>query len=84
MDSNTIKLLKLIFLINKIDTLAMAAWYLVKLRRAETFNIEVPKQDMSALLGGGNKTQGSSFNNFHKKQNLNPFAGRANPFARRR
>lgn len=65
-------------------TLAMAAFYLAKLRRAETFDIEVPKQDMSALLGSSNKNQGNSFNSFHKKQNLSPFAGRANPFARRR
>lgn len=65
-------------------TLSMAAWYLAKLRRAETFDIEVPKQDMSALLGSSNKNQGNSFNSFHKKQNLSPFAGRANPFARRR
>ena len=63
----------------------MAAFYLAKLRRDETFNIDVPKQDMSILLGnrGGQKSQ-NSFSNAHKKQSLNPFAGRTNPFANRR
>ena len=67
-------------------TLAMAAFYLAKLRRDETFNIEVPQQDMSILIGnrGNNNNKPNSFNNVHKKQNLNPFAGRTNPFARRR
>lgn len=63
----------------------MAAFYLAKLRRDETFNIEVPQQDMSILIGNRrNDNRSNSSNNVHKKQNLNPFAGRTNPFARRR
>lgn len=65
-------------------TLAMASWYLAKLRRDETFNVAVPKQDMSALLGNHNSTSSNSFNNNHRRQNLNPFANRVNPFTRRR
>lgn len=83
MDSNTIKLLKLIFLINKIDTLAMAAFFLAKLRRDETFNIDIPKQDMSALLKSNTGPAQTSFHG-QKKSNISPFANRSNPFARRR
>lgn len=75
------KLLELIFLINKIDTIAMAAFFLQQLRRSEQFDIEVPKQDMSALL---NTNRTSSTTYMHQKQNRNPFAGKSNPFARRR
>ena len=75
---------KLIFLINKIDTLAMAAFFLQKLRRAEQFDIEVPKQDMSALLNTGRNTSAGVMHQMHQKQNKNPFAGRINPFTRKR
>ena len=61
---------------------ALAAFFLQQLRRNEQFNIEVPKQDMSALLGNNRTNFSSMYAN--KKQNPNPFAGRANPFARRR
>lgn len=62
--------------------LAMASFFLQQLRRNEQFNVEVPKQDMSALLRSSNTASGGAY--VHKKQNPNPFAGRANPFARRR
>ena len=71
------------FLINTIDTLAMASLFLQQLRRAEQFDIEVPKQDMSALLRT-NKTSPSNGGGVYQKQNRNPFAGRTNPFAKRR
>lgn len=63
----------------------MAAHYLQKLRRSEQFDIEVPKQDMSALLNT-RRTNGQSqaSYNSHQKQSRNPFANRINPFARKR
>ena len=64
-------------------TLSMAAFFLAKLRRDETFNIDIPKQDMSALLKNNSRpTQNNIIG--QKKQNANPFANRNNPFARRR
>ena len=60
----------------------MASFYLQKLRRAEQFNIEVPKQDMSVLLNSRSSSSGNNILN--KKQNRNPFAGRVNPFNRKR
>ena len=60
----------------------MAAFFLQQLRRNEQFNIEVPKQDMSALLGNNRTSSTPTYT--HQKQNRNPFAGRTNPFARRR
>ena len=60
----------------------LAAFFLQQLRRNEQFNIEVPKQDMSALLGN-NRTNSSPMYT-PQRQNRNPFAGRSNPFARRR
>lgn len=61
----------------------MSAFFLAKLRRDETFNIDIPKQDMSALL---KNNTGSAQTGFHgqKRPNTNPFANRSNPFARRR
>ena len=61
----------------------MAAFFLAKLRRDETFNIDIPKQDMSALL---KSNTGPAQTGFHgqKKSNISPFANRSNPFARRR
>ena len=71
------------FLINTIDTLAMAAFYLAKIRRDEKFNIDTPAQDMSALLGTPRKANGTQ-QTVHQKQNRNPFANRTNPFGGRR
>ena len=62
----------------------MAAHFLQKLRRSEQFDIEMPKQDMSALLNAGKTTSTGVGYQAHQKQNRNPFAGRVNPFARRR
>ena len=64
-------------------TLAMAAFFLAKLRRDETFNIDIPKQDMSALLKSNTGPAQTSFHG-QKKSNISPFANRSNPFARRR
>ena len=61
----------------------MAAFYLQKLRRDEQFNIAPPQQDMSALLKPKTKESHSSSASIHKP-NPSPFAGRANPFSRRR
>ena len=61
----------------------MAAFFLAKLRRDETFNIDIPKQDMSALLKNNTRPAQSNFPG-QKKPNANPFANRSNPFARRR
>lgn len=64
-------------------TLSMAAFFLAKLRRDETFNVDIPKQDMSALLkNNSHPTQNNIIG--QKKQNANPFANRNNPFVRRR
>jgi len=63
-------------------TLAMACFFLQQLRRAEQFDIEVPKQDMSALLRNNRGASNHAYQN--QKQNRNPFANRVNPFARRR
>ena len=71
------------FLINIIDTLAMAAHFLSKIRRDEKFNINAPKQDMSALTGLPRKANGTQQIG-PAKTNKNPFANRSNPFARRR
>lgn len=65
-------------------TLAMASHYLFKLRRDETFNVEVPEQDMSVLLGTRGRTQHQPTGTKHNKINMGPFANRTNPFARRR
>ena len=61
----------------------MASFFLAKLRRDETFNIDIPKQDMSALLKNNTRPAQTSFSG-RKKPNANPFANRSNPFARRR
>ena len=63
-------------------TLAMAAHYLSKLRRDEKFAVEVPKQDMSVLLGTPSPT--TQQHTVHQKINKNPFMNRVNPFARKR
>ena len=61
----------------------MAAFFLAKLRRDETFNIDIPKQDMSVLLKNNTGPAQTSFHG-QKKSNISPFANRSNPFARRR
>ena len=70
------------FLINTIDTLAMAAFYLAKIRRDEKFNINAPATDMSALLGAPRRANGTQQVG-HQKINRNPFANRVNPFGKR-
>ena len=72
------------FLINIIDTLAMAAHFLSKIRRDEKFNIDTPKQDMSVLVGTIRRANGTQQLINHQKQNKNPFSNRVNPFGRRR
>lgn len=62
-------------------TLAMAAFYLAKLRRDETFGQE-KVQDMSALLSIPGRNS-STVSYSRPKTNRNPFANRVNPFARR-
>ena len=64
-------------------TAAMAARFLAKLRRDEKFNIETPKQDMSALLSAGT-TSGQRNTPAQRRASNNPFANRRNPFAGRR
>ena len=64
-------------------TLAMAAHFLAKIRRDETFNIEVPKQDMS-ILTGCNRTTDVQNSYTHRKRNNIPFMNKVNPFTHRR
>ena len=63
-------------------TLAMAGFYLAKIRRDEKFNINAPAADMSALLGTPRKANGTQ-QTMRQKNNKNPFANRVNPFSRR-
>ncbi len=65
----------------------MLAFYLSQLRRKDTFDIKVPKQDMSILLTGRRSDDQSpqptsGFSRIQKRQNL-PFANLQNPFKRR-
>lgn len=64
-------------------TLAMAGHFLARIRRDETFNIDVPKQDMSILIGNSKKQTGQN-QHINKKQNQIPFMNKTNPFARKR
>lgn len=56
---------------------AAAAYYLMQLRHDDDFNIDIPRQDFSVLTKGPAHLEG-------EKKSKNPFAGRTNPFARKK
>lgn len=61
----------------------MAAHFLAKIRHDEKFNINAPKQDMSALTGAPRRANGTQ-QICRAKPNKNPFANRVNPFGKKR